>query len=183
MSGSHQRYSSSMTGSLNKIICYTFNAPANRWENWFRIITKAIVDEVNLKSNNHSATPSSVWMCVHEQVCVQTRGSVFEWSHVCLCESGAFNFGLLVLDHGFSMHRGLTGYRHARSVVARITWLSKVARCTAYMCMWKPFHPQSMLWLADRKQDEGLRSHRLEPAFTPQLINTDYPVAVWIVWI
>jgi len=42
-----------------------------------------------------------------------------------------------------------------------------------------PFtHNSCCDWLIQNRNDEGRRSHRSEPTFTPHLINTDYPVAI-----
>lgn len=136
-----------------------------------------------------------VCLCVHERVCVQSRGSVcrWVWMEYNVCElRGAFvlGSGCLFWTTVLSVHRRLVGYRHARFLFCFFfppdMWSSAVTWCYTTPPTPMPPHNVEMITRTNpavtgryqTENDERCRSRRSEPSFASHLINTDYRVAI-----
>ena len=110
-------------------------------------------------------------------VCLMSSNGVI--SLMCVSQ-GAFilGSGCLIWTTVVSVHRRL-------DVLFYIYNTSNPPRGTLPLCgLGNHFlHNPCCDWLIQRWNDEGRCSHRSEPSLSPYLINTDYPVAIWIVWI
>lgn len=148
---------------------------------------------INRENYRFSITKANnVNLCVHEQECVKSRGSVCRWvwmEQSLYVKWGRRSFilgsGCLFWTTVLSVHRHLIGYKRSFFFFSILTWWSRGHAAALHLRLHTPtfcslLEPQNVLLLAETEEEtmSENRSHRSEPSFISHLMNTDYPVAI-----